>query len=367
MNITYPTLLLDENKCKTNIKLMVARGKQLGVELIPHFKTHQSVEIGQWFQDLGINAITVSSLKMAEYFAKNGWMDITVAFPINVLEIERINRIIALGVDLTLLSVSPESILTLDKKNIGKANILIEMDAGYNRTGVPVEDVVMIKSIVSNINSSKNLSFYGLYCHPGNTYHATSLNEIRAIWSDAISKLVAVKSELAVSNPSLKLRMGDTPGCTVVENMEGIDEMGPGNFVFNDLVMNYLGVCSEEQISVAMACPVVAKNKERNEIVIHGGAVHFSKDHLFDAQEDKFFGEVVILNENGWSPIINGIKLSALSQEHGTLKATSEVFESIEVGDVIGILPIHSCLTANLMKSYTTLSGRKLGHLEKEF
>ena len=367
MNISCPTLLLDEQKCKTNIERMLDRSKLLDVKLFPHFKTHQSIEIGEWFSALGIQAITVSSLKMAEYFANNGWRDITVAFPVNVLEIERINRIIDLGVDLTLLIVAPDVVSKLDDQIVGRAKILIEMDAGYNRTGVPVEEIDMIKAIVSNINSAENLGFYGLYCHPGNTYHASSVEKIKSIWADVKSKLVGVKAKLIEINPTLKLRMGDTPGCTVVEDMNGIDEIGPGNFVFNDLVMNYLGVCAEDQIAVAMACPVVAKNKERNEIVIHGGAVHFSKDHLFDSDENKFFGEVVILNENGWSPIIEGIKLVTLSQEHGIMSVNSEIFNSIEVGDVIGVLPIHSCLTANLMKSYLTLDGKWINHLEKEF
>lgn len=367
MEIYRPTLLLDEEKCKANINRMVARSKSLEVKLIPHFKTHQSIKIGSWFADVGVEAITVSSIKMAEYFALNGWKNITIAFPVNVLEIAKINKIIALGVDLTLLAESSISILALDEKIEGDANILIEVDTGYNRTGVAVEDTQVVNQVVKSVNAAKSLNLYGLYCHPGNTYHSNSVNEIKMIWEDAIKKLLRLKTSLTASNPTIKIRMGDTPGCTVVEAMQGVDEIGPGNFVFNDLVMNYLNVCTEEQISVAVACPVVAKNEARNEIVIHGGAVHFSKDHLFDANEQKFFGEVVVIQEAGWSSIIDGIKLSALSQEHGILSANKEVFESIEIGDVIGVLPIHSCLTANLMKSYLTLTGEEINHLEKEF
>jgi D-serine deaminase-like pyridoxal phosphate-dependent protein len=58
----------------------------------PHFKTHQSLELGNWFKDYGVTQITVSSLEMAEYFATQ-WNDITVAFPVNVLEINRINSL----------------------------------------------------------------------------------------------------------------------------------------------------------------------------------------------------------------------------------------------------------------------------------
>jgi D-serine deaminase-like pyridoxal phosphate-dependent protein len=196
-------------------------------------------------------------------------------------------------------------------------------------------------------------------------YQSNSVEEIRQIWTAGIKKVNEVKQSLGQLGEGLKIRMGDTPGCTIVENFEGVDEIGPGNFVFYDLVMNYLNVCSDDEIAVAVACPVVAKNAERYEIIIHGGAVHFSKDHLFDGQEQKFFGEVVILEEEGWSSIIEGIKLSSLSQEHGILKASAEIFETIEVGDVLGILPIHSCLTANLMKSYLTFEGQIINHLEK--
>ena len=74
---------------------MADRAIQYNVRLRPHFKTHQSRQIAGWFREAGINCITVSSLKMAEYFAADGWDDITVAFPVNVLEHERINRLAA--------------------------------------------------------------------------------------------------------------------------------------------------------------------------------------------------------------------------------------------------------------------------------
>lgn len=346
---------------------MCEKAARLGVDLIPHFKTHQSEEIGKWFIEAGVDAITVSSVKMAQYFAKYGWKDITIAFPLNVLEIDSINEILHEGVRLKVLVVSAESIRLLINSLEGKVEVLIEVDAGYNRTGIATENSTEVRDIVGLINDSDKLDFYGLYCHPGNTYQTASTDDIKQIWADAILKVVELKDQLSDIAPGLKIRMGDTPGCTVVEDMAGIDEIGPGNFVFYDLVMNYLDVCNEDQIAVAVACPVVAKYPNRNQLIIHGGAVHFSKDHLYDGDENKFFGEVVIFNEGGWSPILDGIKLTSISQEHGILTATTEIIETIETGDVIGILPIHSCLTANLLKSYTTLDGSEISHLEKGF
>ena len=237
--------------------------------------------------------------------------------------------------------------LTVSRLNdelIAPVDVFIELDAGYGRSGISTEKVDHIKKVAEAVEQGQKTQLYGLYCHPGNTYHTNAKTEIVDIWADVIKKMQSVKAALSRISDTLKIRVGDTPGCAVVEDMQGVDEIGPGNFVFYDLVMNYLDVCTEKEIAVAMACPVVAKNEDRNEIIIHGGAVHFSKDHLFDANEEKFFGEVVVLEEQGWSSIIDGIKLVSLSQEHGVLKASNQVFNTIEVGDILGVLPIHSCL-----------------------
>ncbi|MEJ0055890.1 MAG: hypothetical protein WDN75_09720 [Bacteroidota bacterium] len=72
---------------------MAEKARKLKVSFRPHFKTHQSHEVGRWFRAEGVNSCTVSSVKMASYFAEDGWKDITVAFPLNVLEIKEVNRL----------------------------------------------------------------------------------------------------------------------------------------------------------------------------------------------------------------------------------------------------------------------------------
>ncbi|WP_420387325.1 alanine racemase [Roseivirga sp.] len=364
LKITRPTLLLDLQKMEANLDRMLDKASRTGTELIPHFKTHQSKEVAELVRQKGVSRITVSSVKMAEYFASAGWKDITIAFPFNILEAEVINRLLAEGVKITILVSDADLLPMLDGVFHAEVQVLVEIDAGYGRSGIAASDRETLKSIVEAINKNEQLVFYGLYCHPGNTYHADSIEDIRLIWSSSIKKMNLLKNLIAPMVDQVIIRMGDTPGCTVVEDMRGVDEIGPGNFIFYDLVMNYLNVCDETDIAVAVACPVVAKYSSRNQVVIHGGAVHFSKDHLFDEHEQKFFGELVIIAENDWSRIIPDAKLVSLSQEHGILQLTEEVFEKVQIGDVLGFLPIHSCLTANLLKSYVTLSGERMEHLE---
>ena len=59
--ISKPTLLLDENKCRQNIERMAAKASHHGLSFRPHFKTHQSAGIGNWIRDQGVEKITVSS------------------------------------------------------------------------------------------------------------------------------------------------------------------------------------------------------------------------------------------------------------------------------------------------------------------
>ena len=77
--ITQPTLLLDETRCRANIRRMADKARAHGLDFRPHCKTHQSLAIGRWLREAGVEKITVSSVAMAAYFARE-WDDITIAF-----------------------------------------------------------------------------------------------------------------------------------------------------------------------------------------------------------------------------------------------------------------------------------------------
>ena len=112
--IKKPTLLLNADQTRKNIQWMVQKAAAEDIRLRPHFKTHQSAAIGEWFREAGVTAITVSSVDMAAYFADHGWKDITIAFPVNWREIDEINAL-ALRVKLNLLVESVETARFLDE------------------------------------------------------------------------------------------------------------------------------------------------------------------------------------------------------------------------------------------------------------
>lgn len=355
--IIRPTLIIDKTICLRNIERMAKKAADHNMRFRPHFKTHQSAQIGEWFRNFGVEAITVSSVQMAEYFAANGWKDITVAFPFNILEIGNINHLSA-KIKLQVLVENMEGAEVLAEKSTGSIGVWIKIDTGNNRTGIDPANTVLMDSVIKRISKNTKLRFKGFLTHTGHTYSASSTDEIFSRHFDALLKLKSLKQRYKKSFPDVEISMGDTPAATLCTNFSGVDEMRPGNFVFYDLMQQNLGVCSFDDIAVKMVCPVVSKHLSRNEIVIHGGAVHFSKDEIFNIDGKSMFGRIII-NKWGEKILLDQMNyLSKLSQEHGILKVAQNQFKNFNVGDLVEIIPVHSCLTANLMGHYLTTDGK---------
>ena len=362
MKVTIPTLLLDKKKALSNIQQMAAKASRSGVRLRPHFKTHQSAQVGDWFRDFGISSITVSSIRMAHYFANHGWDDILVAFPTNILEMESINEL-ASRVNLHLVVVNIETVEALAKGLRFPVRIWIKIDTGYRRTGLLPHAHNELDLLLTTIQDGSQLQFEGFLVHDGHTYKQTDTDAIQTIHNTSIYLLHLLRDRYKGQFPELKLSIGDTPSCSILEDLSGVDEIRPGNFVFYDLTQQRIGSCSYSEIAVCMACPIVAKHPERHEIILYGGSVHFSKDLLLQEDGAASFGQIVKLTDNGWSDPLDGIDLISLSQEHGVIQASPELFDKYKIGDLMGVLPIHSCLTADLMKGYLTTDGEQLEHL----
>lgn len=356
MNIRKPTLLLDEEKCRENIRKMILKAKKHGVDFRPHFKTHQSNKIGRWFKEMGTDKITVSSLEMAEYFSKE-WNDITVAFPVNILEIETINEL-ASKIKLNLLIESEESLTFLKENLFSKVGYFIKIDLGNHRTGIDPADTDSIEKILKISEKSDKIEFKGFLGHAGHTYHCSSKEEIIKIHNSSLDVMKNLKEKYISRYPELIISTGDTPGCSISDNFSGSDEIRPGNFVFYDLMQLRLGSNTEVQIAVAMACPIVTIHKERNEIVIYGGGIHFSKDRSENEKESVIYGRVVEKKDHGWGNIIPEMYVKSLSQEHGIVSVPEIKISDYKVGDILLIMPVHSCMTADCMKEYLTLDKK---------
>lgn len=357
-SITVPTLLLDEARARRNIQRMADKARESGVRFRPHFKTHQSAQVSEWMREYGVTAITVSSLRMASYFADHGWDDITVAFPVNLRELDTINRL-AKQIHLGVLVDSFYTAEVLTRRIEAPLDVWIEIDAGDHRTGVAWDsNGDVLSSITAQVLLSSRLTLRGLLTHTGYAYGKKSLTELEQVYYTTVERMTQMRDFLQARGvQGLQLSVGDTPTCSVVERFSGVDEIRPGNFVYYDVMQSEIGSCSVNDIAIALACPVVSKQPDRQQIVVYGGGVHLSKDYTVDRAGRTLYGLVALPTAQGWSEPLADTYMRSLSQEHGVIQTTSLVMDKINIGDLVLVLPVHACMTADLMKQYVLLTG----------
>ncbi len=345
---TYPALLISESISRQNIRHMAKKMRMHGLLFRPHFKTHQSLNTARWFKDEGITAITVSSVKMARMFASAGWEDITVAFPLNVHEMEAINYL-AQRVKLNVVIDMPEQAAALSVRLKQRVGFFIKTDTGYGRAGVKVNDTDEIDNLLRTAQHPL-LSFKGFLTHAGETYHAQSREEILDIHQRSSALLAGLKERYISRFPGIIASAGDTPSASLANNFNRLDELRPGNFVYYDLMQLQLESCRFEHIAAAVICPVISVYPKRREALLQCGAVHLSKEYLQNADGTLNFGLVVPFKEGKWLSPEGNDHLIRLSQEHGIFTTQSKWAEQLKPGDMVAVIPVHSCLTVDLMR-----------------
>lgn len=352
--IIEPTFVVDEAKCRRNLEAMAQKAKKLGLTFRPHFKTHQLHEVGRWFRDYGVEKITASSLRMAEYFAADGWNDITVAFPVNIREMDRI-RALSAAIQLNLLVENREAVDALEKGLEKPVEVWVKMDCGTHRTGLGPDQFDQVDELLEQLAKSGKLHFQGFLTHAGHSYKARSKEELKAVHAGTMGVVRQFRERYDSAIPGLKISYGDTPTCFTMDAFPGVDELRPGNFVYFDWMQWQVSTCTPDEIAAVAACPVVAKHPERNIAIIYGGAVHFSRDFILNDRGDRVFGKVGAWTENGWTVAPDGPELIAVSQEHGQVWASTDALARMQIGDLLPIVPAHSCLTQDLLRGNTVV------------
>jgi len=344
-----PWLLLDTRRCKRNINRMVNKMAAGNCTFRPHFKTHQSADVGEWFREQGVEAITVSSVSMGHYFASHGWRDLTIAFPFYPAMIPGLQELQTKAA-LRLFVNSPDHIKKLDSDLKEPFSYYIEIDPGYGRSGIPFEEQERIEELVLAAERSSKATFHGFYIHDGRTYRCSGKEEVL----NRIQPSVDILLELKKIYPHAKISLGDTPSASLMDDVSFLDECTAGNFVFYDWTQVQIGSCTPDDVALYVNIPVAQIKKESRTGILHGGAVHLSKDFV-DEASGRNFGQMVLYSKEAEISVLDGY-IGAISQEHGTIQPLPAEFSE----DWVTVIPAHSCLTANLHNAYITENGKTL-------
>lgn len=344
--LNTPCLLLDLGRVYRNAALISEIAKRNNVRLRPHVKTHKCVEVAR-IQTAGHDgAITVSTLAEARAFAKHWFADITYAVPIECGKFADAIEIVKSGVKLNLLSDDAHTVTSLNEA-AGKAgvkfDVFVKIDCGTHRVGVEPHTAEAME-IPRQIADSLHLKFAGILTHAGHSYNVKTKDEILKVARherDVMVELAVKLRDSGIEVPTVSI--GSTPTISTVDNLDGIDEIRPGNYIFYDAFQATLGSCGFEDTALTVLTAVIHKDKTRQRIVVDAGAVALSKDR----------GAVVIDPACGYGHVLDiegretGMRVTSLSQEHGEIEVLDgQTFDRFKVGDRLRILANHSCLTA---------------------
>jgi len=322
-------------------------------------KTAKSHEVARIATKSHFGGITVSTLREAEYFAENGFTDITYAVCITPNKFARAESIVNQGIDLKIITDSVEVAQALSERDI-LHRVLIEIDCGEHRTGAsPDGDQFM--QIARILNDAKNVELVGVITHGGHSYGCKSIEEIITVAEQ--ERRLAVKSAERLRKEGIGvscISIGSTPTACFGESFEGVTEIRPGVYLFGDLFQAGLGVCSENDIAVCVLASVISINEKRNTFVIDAGGLALSKDRsTANSSRDMGFGKVVGLSMQ-YSEF--NLRIKEVHQEHGEVYCDDANFpwEQLKVGDFVMVLVNHICMTAAMYDEYVVIDSGKV-------
>ena len=358
--IKTPSLLLDLRRVRRNAARMSDVARRNNVRLRPHVKTHKCIEVARIQTEGHDGAITVSTLAEARAFAAHGFTDITYAVPIEQGKFDDAIEILNSGVKLNLLTDDAETARELDEaaRNANVAfDVFVKIDCGTHRVGVEPATASALE-IPRLLSEARHLNFAGILTHAGHSYDARSKDEILEVARherDVMAGLAENLRAAGIDVPTVSI--GSTPTMSLIDHLDGVDEIRPGNYIFFDGFQATLGSCSFEDTALTVLSAVIHKDKARRKLVIDAGAIALSKDR----------GPVGLDPSCGYGHVMDiegdqtGMRVTGLSQEHGVIEAgASDAFDCLKVGDRVRVLANHSCLTAAQHSHYNVIENGEI-------
>ena len=356
-----PDLILDKTRLIRNIDAMTIRAKELGVDLRPHLKTAKSADVARLAVKGNAGGITVATLSEAEYFFKNGFVDITYAACIIPTRLDRAAALIAKGAELKLITdnIDVAKAITNYKppKNV-HFKIMAEIDCGEHRTGISHDSPELIE-IANILTTSPTTELEGVLTHAGHSYACRTKEDIANVAEDERFAVVNAAEKLRENGYTCQtVSTGSTPCVVFARNLAGVTEVRPGVNMFGDMFHAGLGTRKIDEIAVTVLASVIAHRKSDNQLYVDAGGLALSKDRAtqtFDGIADCGYGR--ICNANTAEPI-SDLFVHSVHQEHGLIVSKDPLpFNSLPVGSKVRIMPNHVCMTAAAYNAYKVIDG----------
>ncbi|WP_405164388.1 DSD1 family PLP-dependent enzyme [Nocardia sp. NBC_01499] len=340
-----PFAVVDTTRLDRNIHRLHDHLDALGVPLRLHVKTSKSIDVARRVHAGEPGPITVSTLGEAEYFADAGYRDILYAVGIDPHKLPRVAALIGRGVTLTVLldsSAQAHAVTQFAREHGILIPTLIEIDCDGHRGGITPSDPTLVE--IGRLLAD-NLA--GVLGHAGESYFAYTPDALHQAADN--ERDVTLAAARALTGAGLRcpiVSVGSTPTAHGATDLTGITEVRAGNYVFFDLVMAGIGVCTADDLALSVVVTVIGHQPAKDWIITDGGWMATSRDRGTQIQSvDQGYGLVTDLA----GQLIPDLLMTGASQEHGILTrrpGSARSTPDLPVGTRLRILPNHACATA---------------------
>ena len=361
-NLITPAALIDEARMMRNISRMQDRMNALGVRLRPHVKTSKCIEVARRQSGQGGQGITISTLKEAECFFAAGFSDILYAACIPPNKIERALALRRQGCNLTVIVDSVEAARALVAA--GRAgdhvfDVMIEVDSDGHRSGVQAGGGLLID--IARELTGGGAMLKGVLTHAGSSYDLNAADTLQQLAEKERREIVAAAEQLrAAGFPCPEVSVGSTPTALSATRLPGVTEVRAGVYVFFDLVMANVGVCTPQDIALSVLTTVIGHQAEKGWVIVDAGWMAMSRDRG-TAKQAHDYGYGAVCDVEGH--IIERHTVAAANQEHGIISyvdgpADQDIVRRFPIGSQLRILPNHACATGAQHGCYHLVDGR---------
>jgi len=353
-----PCVLVDSPRVERNLARVQSAATSHGLRLRPHAKTHKSVVLAMRQIATGASGICCAKLGEAEVFAAAGIEDIRLPYPLNPVNADRVVELL----DRTRLSFivdHPEVACGWSDamRRAGRdVDILVKVDVGFHRCGIDPERADAL-DIVARIAALPGLRFRGLLSHAGHGYGAASDEGVRAIAELEARTLNGLAEALRVKGLEVaEVSVGATPTLRHSLEQDGLTELRPGNYIYFDRTQVALGAADWDDCALTVLARVVAK-PAADRIIIDSGSKTLTNDLARGFAPAPGYGAVLRSISGGQAPD-ESLTIERLSEEHANVRVMAGA-HALEPGDLVRIVPNHSCVVSNLVDAAWLVDGER--------
>lgn len=329
-DLETPSVLINLDRMEANIARMQAHCDALGIKFRPHIKTHKIPVIARQQLDAGAVGIACQKVSEAEIFAAEGFHDIQL--PYNILGERKTARLADLAIaNKITVSADHEAVIAglqaaAEAKDV-TIRVMVDLETDAHRTGVGPENVVRL---AQQIDAASHLHFAGLLVYPSNPTIRPALQEALRLLHEAGIGVDSVSG-------------GGTGAALHAAEMPELTELRVGTYLFNDWTTVKKGWASLDDCAMHIMTTVVSRPTEDRAILDSGSKT-------LSSEFDEGYGTILEYPQ---------ARIYKLNEEHGHVDL-SACETKPDVGEIVHIVPVHTCVVSNLHNQLYGMRGDEI-------